>query len=155
MLCRNSRFNRVKYTTNLKNDDILEEPKKVRSASIIVLLIFHFIKDIIDNIIYTSVLRDQNSHKCQCGILVMCFRRSHVIMIVHCNWWEFWSLDTAIVIIFSIISLKNEKLLNSNNNGSKPKFLRLLWDIVVFRLVVYLLNMIRLNLIFLYKILFM
>ena len=32
----------------------------------------------------------------------------------------------------------HEKLLNSNN----PKFLRLLWDIVVFRLVEYLLNMI-------------
>ena len=36
----------------------------------------------------------------------------------------------------------------------KPKFLKLLWDIVVFRLVVYLLNMIRLNLLFLYKILY-
>ena len=42
----------------------------------------------------------------------------------------------------SIISIKNEKLLNSNNKRSKPEFLRLLWDIVVFRLVAYLLNMI-------------
>ena len=32
----------------------------------------------------------------------------------------------------------NEKLLHSNNDRSKPKFLRLLWDIVVFRLVAYL-----------------
>jgi len=38
--------------------------------------------------------------------------------------------------------------LNLNNNTSKPKFLRLLWDIVNFRLVVHLLNMIRLNLLF-------
>ena len=28
-----------------------------------------------------------------------------------------------------------KKILNSNNNRSKPKFLTLLWDIVVFRLV--------------------
>ena len=54
----------------------------------------------------------------------------------------------------SIISNKNEDLLNSNNNRSKPKFLRLQWDIVVFRLVVYMLNMIRFNLLFLYKILY-
>ena len=43
-----------------------------------------------------------------------------------------------------------KKLLNSNNDRSKPKFLRLLWDIVVFRLVAYLLNMIGLNLPFVY-----
>ena len=36
-------------------------------------------------------------------------------------------------------------LSNSNNNRSKPKFLRLLWDIVVFRLVAYLMNKIQLN----------
>ena len=46
---------------------------------------------------------------------------------------------------------ESEKILNSNNNWGKPKFLRLLWDIVAFRLVVYLLNMIRLNQLFLYK----
>ena len=49
----------------------------------------------------------------------------------------------------------NEKILNSNNNWGKPKFLRLLWDIVVSRLVVHLLNMIRLNQLFLYKISYM
>ena len=43
---------------------------------------------------------------------------------------------------------------NSNNNRSKPKLLRLLWDIVVFKLVAYLMNMIRLNLRFLYAILY-
>ena len=53
--------------------------------------------------------------------------------------------------ILLIISSINEKLLNSNNNRSKPKFVRLLGAIVVFRLVAYLLNMICLNLRFLYK----
>ena len=62
--------------------------------------------------------------------------------------------DTDIFIILSIISVKNEKLLNSNNNRSKPKLLRLLWDSVVFRLVAYLLNIIYLNLLFIYKILY-
>ena len=52
-----------------------------------------------------------------------------------------------------IISIKNKNLLNSNNNRSKPKFIRLLRDIVVFRWVAYLLNMICLNLRFLHKIL--
>jgi len=63
-----------------------------------------------------------------------------------------WSCDTEIKIILSIISFINEKVLNSNNNKSKPKFLRLLWDIVVLRLFSHLLNMIRLNLPFLYKV---
>ena len=35
------------------------------------------------------------------------------------------------------MSIKNEKLLNSNNNRSKSKFLRLLCDIIIFRLVAY------------------
>ena len=47
----------------------------------------------------------------------------------------------------SIISIKNQK-----SKYNKPKLLRLLWDIIVFRLVVYLLNMICLNLLFLYNI---
>ena len=50
--------------------------------------------------------------------------------ILHCHWWEFWSHDTDVQLIFSIISFINEKLLNLNNNRSKPKLLRLLWDIV-------------------------
>jgi len=36
-----------------------------------------------------------------------------------------------------------KKLLNSNNDRSKPKLLRLLWYLVVFRLVAYLLHMIK------------
>ena len=65
---------------------------------------------------------------------------------------ELRSHDTDVIIIFSIISLKNEKLLNSYNNRSKPKVLRLLFDIVVFRFVSYFLNMICLNLCILNKI---
>ena len=42
--------------------------------------------------------------------------------IMHCHWWEFWSRDMEVFIILSIIFIKNEKLLNSNNNRSKPKF---------------------------------
>ena len=38
-------------------------------------------------------------------------------------------------VILSIISIKNAKLKLKNNNRSKSEFLRLLWDIVVFRLV--------------------
>ena len=60
--------------------------------------------------------------------------------IVHCHWWEFWSR----LIILSIISIRNEKLLNSNNNGSKFKLFKLFWDTVVFRFVAYLLNLIGL-----------
>ena len=58
-------------------------------------------------------------------------------------WWEFWSRNMDIFIILLTVSIKNENWLNSNNNRSKLKFLRLLWDIFVFRLVVYLLSMIR------------
>ena len=47
-----------------ENDDIPEEPEKLRLASIIVWILQFFIwKDIIDNIIYTSVSRDQNSNQ--------------------------------------------------------------------------------------------
>ena len=68
------------------------------------------------------------------------------------HWLEFWWHDPNVKIILSIISIKNEKLLNSNKNRSKPELLRLLWDIVIFRLVAYLLNMTCLILRILYKI---
>ena len=150
ILYSNSRFKWIifrKYTTNLKTT--------ISQKSLLLLFEFSnssFIKDIIDHIIYTSVSLDQNSHQWLCSILVIWYRWSHMIMILHCHWWEFWSHNTGIFIILSIISIKNEKIMNSNNNRSKSKFLRILWDIVVFRLVVYFLNMIRLNLLFLYKI---
>ena len=70
----------------------------------------------------------------------------HVTMILHCHWCELWSLDTDVLIILSIIFINNEKLLNANNIRIKHEFFRLLWDIVVFRLVAYLLNIICLKL---------
>ena len=66
-------------------------------------------------------------------------------------WWHVPDAE----IISSILSIIDEKLLNSYNKRSKLKFLRLFWDIVVFRLVAYLLNMISLILRILYKILHM
>ena len=86
-------------------------------------------------------------------LMLRAFRLHHATSILHCHWREFWSHDTDVFVILSIISIKNEKLFNSNNERSKPKFHRLLWNIVDFRLVMYLLNMILLNLRFLYKIL--
>ena len=50
------------------------------------------------------------------------------------------------LLYYQIIFILNEKLSNSNNNRSNPKFLRLLWDIFVLSLIVYLVNMICLNL---------
>ena len=49
--------------------------------------------------------------------------------------------------------MNNENFLNLNINRSKPEFLRLLCDIVIFRLVAHLLNMICLVVRILYKIL--
>ncbi len=51
-----------------------------------------------------------------------------------------------------IISIKNAKLKFRNYIRRKLEILRLLWDIIVFRLVAYLLNMICLILQLLYKI---
>ena len=76
--------------------------------------------------------RDNNTALPLVGVLVTCSKRQKIL---------------------SIIFIENEKLLNSNNNSSTPEFLRLLWDIVVFRLVAYLLNMICLILRILYNIL--
>ena len=104
---------------------------------------------------YTSVSRTTNSLQWQCSILVTWYRWRHVTVILHCHWLELWWRVPDAEIILSIISIIDEKLLNSYNNRSKLKFLRLFWDIVVFRLVAYLLNMISLILRILYKILHM
>ena len=56
------------------------------------------------------------------------------------------------VIVLSIIFVKNARKKLRNYNESKPEILRLLWDIIVFRLVAYLLNMICLIIQLLYKI---
>ena len=45
--------------------------------------------------------------------------------------------------------MQNKK---TNNDVSKPEILRFLWDLIVFRLFAYLLNMICLKLLLLYKI---
>ena len=78
---------------------------------------------------------------------------SQVTTILHCHWLEFWGHDPDVWIMLLIISIKNETLLNLNNNWSKPEFLRLLRDIIIFRLVAYYLNMICLIFRILYKIL--
>ena len=43
-----------------------------------------------------SIIRDQNSNKWPCSIIVMCLRLYHVTSILHCRWWEFWSRDTDV-----------------------------------------------------------
>ena len=55
--------------------------------------------------------------------------------------------------LLSIISNKNATC-KKKYNRSKPDIIRLMWDIIVFRLVGYLLNMICLNLLLLYKIVY-
>ena len=49
------------------------------------------------------------------------------------TWPVYWTAigGSSNHMILSIISLINEKWLNSNNNRSKPKFRRLLWDIFI------------------------
>ena len=63
------------------------------------------------------------------------------------NFNNFVQIFLYLFYILSIISIKNEKLSNS--------YFRFLWDTDVLRLVVYLLNMICLNLRFLYNILYL
>ena len=113
-----------------------------------------FIIQIIYYILNLSISCDQNSHQLQCSIIIMWLRLYYITSrILHCHWWEFWSPDTLVQIILSIISLLM-KIINSNNNRSKPMFLKLLSDSVVYILVVYLLYIIRLNLLLLYQILY-
>ena len=95
---------------------------RIRNLVLLLFLVI-FIKDIIYNIIYMFLSRDKNSHQWQSSLLVTLYRRSHVILILHCHWWEFWSHGKDVFIILSIISVKNEKLLNSNNNRSNLSFL--------------------------------
>ena len=52
--------------------------------------------------------------------------------ILHCHWWKFWSHDTDVTIILSILSIKNEKVLYSNHNRSVPKIFRHLKYSLVF-----------------------
>ena len=78
--------------------------------------------------------------------------------------FEYWSRDTKLPLVGVLVTwygrinniinyiLSKWKLLNLNNDRSKPKLLRLLREIVVFRLVAHLLNIMYLNLLILYKI---
>ena len=99
----------------------------------------------------TSVSCDQNSLQWECSLLVTWYRWRHVTIILHYHWLEFWWHAPDAKIILSIISIRNENLLNSNDNRSQLEFLRFLWDILAFRLVAYLLNMICLILQIWYK----
>ena len=85
---------------------------------------------------------------------IWCLRLHYVTMILNCHWSGLlWLRDTDVsLILFSIIAIKNYKLLNLNNNRSKPKLVRLLWVIIVSRRVTFGLNMICLRLRFLYQI---
>ena len=69
----------------------------------------------------------------ECSKLVTWYRQRHVTTILHYHWQEFWWRNTDLLITLSIMSI------------------RFLWDFFVFRLVAYLLNMICLNLLFLYQ----
>ena len=81
------------------------------------------------------------------------FSLYHVTTILHCHWLKFCNVTWTIrTICYYIISIKNAKYKLKNYIRSKPEILRLLWDIVVIRLVEYLLNMICLILQLSYKI---
>ena len=81
------------------------------------------------------------------------FSLYHVTTILHCHWLKFCNVTWTIrTICYYIISIKNAKYKLKNYIRSKPEILRLLWDIVVIRLVEYLLNMSCLTLQLLYKI---
>ena len=108
ILYKNSRFQRIiisKYTTNLKTT---LSQRSLRDLGLHLLLfennIFSFIKDIIDNIICTSVSRDQNFHQWQLSILVTWYRRRHMTLILHYHWWECCSRNTDVIVILSITS---------------------------------------------------
>ena len=76
------RFKRIiliKYATNLKTTI---SQRSLRNLGLLLLLVefnnFSFLIDIIDHIIYMSVLCDQSSHQYQCSIIITCPRLYHV-----------------------------------------------------------------------------
>ena len=130
ILYKNSRIKQIifsKYATNLKTTI------SQRSLSYLGLLL-PMADQYTGHVIETET-RDNHNSLPLVGGLVTWYRRIN-------------NYTYNYVLCLSIKSFKNEKSLNSNNNRSKSKLLRLLWDIVVFRLVAYLLNMICLNLLF-------
>ena len=45
---------------------------------------------------YTSELLHQKIHQWQCGKVVTWYRQRHVISILLCHWWKFWSRDLSL-----------------------------------------------------------
>ena len=89
MLYKNSKFKYSKYATNLKTT---KSQRSLSNLGLLLLLFefnnFSFLIDIykIDNIIITSISRDQNCHQWQCSIFDTCLRLFHVTSILLCHW---------------------------------------------------------------------
>ena len=45
---------------------------------------------------YTSELLHQKIHQWQCSKVVTWYRQRHVISILLCHWWKFWSRDLSL-----------------------------------------------------------
>ena len=90
-----------KPATNLKTTIYR---RNLRTSGLLILLFefnnFSFLKDIIDNIIYTSGSWGENSNQWQCSIIVTCLRLYHVTTILYCQWREFWSRDTDLYLTY-------------------------------------------------------
>ena len=80
---KNIRFKQIIFSKYLKTTI---SQRSLSNLGLLLLLFefynFSIIKDIIENIIYTSVLRDQSSHQWQCCILVTWYRRRHLTIIL-------------------------------------------------------------------------
>ena len=92
-----------KHATNLKTTIYR---RNLRTSGLLILGFefnnFSFLKDIIDNIIYTSGSWGENSNQWQCSIIVTCLRLYHVTSILHCYQREFWSRDTDVYLTYYI-----------------------------------------------------
>ena len=89
LLYKNRRVKQIifsKYSIKVKTTI---SQRRMKNLGLLLLLFefnnFSSIIDIIDNIVYTSVSRDQNSRQWQCSILITWYRRRRVIMILHCQ----------------------------------------------------------------------
>ena len=110
---RNSRFKHIifsKYATNLKTKISQGNLIVTQVFSIYYFIIFIFILiDIIDIIIYKSVLRHKNSHQWQCSIVVTCFCLYHVTSILHSHSNQYFR---------STCSIKSGQSGSKKRNGS-------------------------------------
>ena len=90
-----------KYATNLNTK--ISQRSLINSG--LLLLLFEFsnfscLIDIIDNIIYTSVIHHQNSSQWQCRFIFTCLCLYHVTSILHCHCREFRSRDTDVYLTY-------------------------------------------------------